>query len=351
MTLANGSSDGSVQRHRQVALAWFVRRHRANWCDDDERALQAWLAEDPRHGDAYQRCSEQWSAFDGMPADLVVSMRRNLKRDKAVLNVPAAVLTRRHFLRPGIALGGIAAVGGAGWLAWQHIQAQPMLVQALSTERGQQKSVPLPDGTMLRLDTATSVVVAYYRNRREVTVQDGQVVFDVQPDGRRPFDVLAGPVKVTVVGTRFSVRHIPSMPGEEGVRVAVEHGRVRVARAGRFAEELRGPDESVLLGAGQQLGSDRNGVFGTVMPTSPEGIASWQDQRVVFMDVPLDQALAELERYQSTGLFVRDPAAAALRLTGTFDPMSPNTLRVALPRALPVRLQADGSRTEIVLRN
>lgn len=67
-----------------------------------------------------------------------------------------------------------------------------------------------------------------------------------------------------------------------------------------------------------------------------------------FVDTPLGHALAELERYGSTGLVLRDPTVAALRLSGTFDPRDARTLRSVLPGALPVRLQEQDGTTEVL---
>lgn len=356
MTLVNPSpqddpEDGEARRQRQVALGWYVRRRDAAWTGDDEAGFQAWLTQDARHGAAYARCDQQWARLDGMPDDLMARMRRNLARDKALMaqlqSPPVVMASRRRFLQPAAALAGVALVGGVGWQLWQHAQAEPTLVQAFQTERGQQQNIRLPDGTALRLDTATRVEVAYYRQRREVRLIDGQAVFDVRADAARPFQVLAGPLRVTVVGTRFSVRHTPGLPGNEGVRVAVEHGKVRVAGADATVD---GPAD-VLLTAGEQVVGDSRGALGPVVAVPQDGIAAWQTQRVSFVDVPLGQALAELERYRSTGLLVRDPAVAALRLSGTFDPMNPATLRIALPRALPVQLsQTDSGQAEVLLR-
>lgn len=357
MTLVNRSPDDDHEDDdalRQAALGWFVRRRDTAWRSDDEVAFQTWLASDARHGAAYARCDRQWKRFDGMPDDLMVRMRRNLARDKALMETlqpsPAVAMpSRRRFLQPAAALAGVAMVGGVGVLTWRHLQAQPTWVQAFQTERGQQRSVRFPDGTALRLDTATRVEVAYYRQHREVRLVDGQAVFDVLADAARPFHVLAGSLRVTVVGTRFSVRHTPGLPGNDGVRVAVERGKVRVALADATA--VGGADRlaDVLLTAGEQVVGDAQGVLGPVAAVPSDGIAAWQNQRVSFVDAPLGQALAELERYRPTGLLVRDPAVAALRLSGTFDPMNPATLRIALPRVLPVRLQETaGDQAEVL---
>ncbi|QHE83637.1 FecR family protein [Hydrogenophaga sp. BPS33] len=366
MTVANVFSNSSTDgddplRLREAALGWFVRRRdTAAWGRDDEAAFQSWLASDVRHAPAYAQCGQQWERLDGMPDDLMARMRRNLVRDKALMETlqapaedarPMAVASRRRFLQPATALAGVALMAGVGLLTWRHQQAKPVWVQAFQTGRGEQRSVRLPDGSTLRLDTATRVAVSYYRGQREVRLFDGQALFDVQADAARPFHLWAGPLRVTVVGTRFSVRHTPDLPGNAGVRVAVEHGKVRVARPDAFGEGNTPRWPGVLLTAGEQVASDARGVLEPVAAVPSGGIAPWQNQRVSFVDVPLGQALAELERYRPSGLRVRDPAVAALRLSGTFDPLNPQTLRIALPRVLPVRLSDSGDgETEVLLR-
>ncbi|WP_249729027.1 FecR domain-containing protein [Acidovorax sp. CCYZU-2555] len=331
---------------RQDVLDWYVRRHGDGWGAGDETAFQAWLAADARHAQAYAQWAAHSQAIADLPADALAQLRRNLQRDKAA----AAPAPRRRFLRPALGIAaGLAIACGSGLLAWNHHQAQPVFAQAFSAPRGQQTEVSLPDGSRLRLDSTTRLAVTYYRQRREVQLLDGQAVFSVQGDAARPFHVLAGPVGVTVVGTRFAVRHTPGLPGNEGVRVSVEEGKVRVVRRdGTPGEALRDLPGAVYLRAGEQVAANAQGRLTPVAAVPGEGIALWRDSRISFVDTPLAQALAELERYGSTGLTVRDPAVAALRLSGTFDPTDAQTFRLALPSALPVRLKQGNGTTEVV---
>ncbi|MFT3803918.1 MAG: FecR domain-containing protein [Burkholderiaceae bacterium] len=337
---------------RQDVLDWFVRRQRDGWSAQDEAAFQAWLQADADHRRAYARWESHWKALDGIPADTVAHLRRNLQRDKEREDVgPArADVPRRRLLVPAFAAASVAALaGGTGLLAWNRRQAGPEFAQAFGTQRGQQIDAPLPDGSRLRLDTATRIEVAYYRQRREVRLLEGQAVFSVRGDSARPFHVLAGPVGVTVVGTRFSVRYTPHLPGNEGVQVAVEEGRVRVVRRDRRSADTLGDlPGAVFLAAGQQVRADAAGTLASTQAVPGQDIAPWRDSRISFVDTPLAQALAELERYGSTGLAVRDPAVAALRLSGTFDPRDVRTLRRVLPSALPVRLREANGTIEVL---
>uniref|UniRef100_UPI0028B1E1FA FecR family protein n=1 Tax=Comamonas sp. TaxID=34028 RepID=UPI0028B1E1FA len=202
--------------------------------------------------------------------------------------------------------------------------------------------------SQLRLDTATRLEVVYYRDRREVLLHEGQAVFSVQASAQRPFHVLSGPVGITVVGTRFSVRYTPGLAGSDGVRVAVEEGQVRVVRRdGAPGPALAQIAGAQTLGAGQQINADGQGRLGSLQPVAAEGFAPWREHRISFVNTPLSQALAEFERYGSTGLTISDPAVAALRLSGTFDPGDTPTLRKLLPHALPVRLQPVAGGLEI----
>jgi transmembrane sensor len=331
-----------ASRLRQDVLEWFVRRNREEWQAADEREFQAWLVADARHRAAYRQWESRWAALDAISPETVATWRSGFAGSKGAP-------TRRGFLKPAFAVAAAGMAVGGGFLGWRHLQAQPVFEQAFATPRGQQLDLPLPDGSRLRLDTATRIEIRLFRDRREVTLLDGQAVFAVQSDTGRPFDVLAGPLRVRVVGTRFAVRYTPGIAGAEGARVSVEEGKVHVMRkeAERNAEK-DAAKKGVFLAAGQQVESDALGALAAVSSVPGEGIAPWREHRLSFVDTPLSRALAELERYGNTGLVVKDPLVAALRLSGTFDPRDARTLRRALPSALPVRLKDAGRVAEIV---
>jgi len=254
--------------------------------------------------------------------------------------------------RKAVALGAYAlmALGSGAWF-WDYRHARPIYVQAFRTGRGEQSDVPLPDGTTLRLDTATRVEVAYYRQRRELTLLEGQIYLAVHHDANSPFQVRAGAVRVTVLGTRFAVRHTPGQPGADGVAVVVTEGRVSVEGAAGAAASR---PSTVILTAGQQVAGDRHGVLGPVRPVTAAQAAqfsSWQHYQLRFDNRRLDHVLAELARYGDWPLVIRDPRVAALRLTAVVDPRDVATFQRALPLSLPVRLvDLDGRRKELVLR-
>lgn len=353
------------ERLRSEALDWFVRQGHADFTAQEQAALQAWLDASEAHRQAFEQWQAPWQAAGRMPADLQALLQRNLAYDQAMEAASPAgarrgaaafqsggtaaadaarhpAPRRRGVLSACAAALATLAVSGSGWMAWQHWQAQPVFAQDFSTARGQLSEVTLPDGSRLQLDTATQLRVVYYRQRRDVALLQGQAVFAVQSDAARPFAVSAQSTRITVVGTRFSVRSTPGLPGGDGVHVAVEEGRVRVEQAGAQGAE------PLLLTPGQQVSTDVQGRLSPVSRVGAAGIAPWRQHRVRFDNLRLDQALAELARYRDMPLVIRDPGVAALRITGVFDPREPATFRRLLPAALPVRLVAlDGGLTEV----
>ncbi|MGJ7542032.1 FecR family protein [Variovorax sp. LT1R16] len=355
------------------AATWAARRR--NGLDaDGEAALQAWRDADPRHAAALEDMAATVGQLRQLPGDEIAALRRGLRQAAPTRGASAHGSARqprpalrgwRLGLGPLIAPAAVAvlvvAVVGGGWMGWARWQALPTFEQAFASERGQQTVVTLPDdparGSTLQLDTATRLEARLFRDRREVRLQDGQALFSVHADKERPFHVWAGNLHIVVVGTRFSVRHTASGLDAGRTVVAVEEGQVRVSRAASGDDErlddatrAEPSDAPVELAAGQMLVGDDAGHLGPVTRIAPAAIASWRSGRISFDHTPLAQALAEFERYRSTGLVIRDPAVARLPVGGSYSLQQFGRFAESLPLVLPVRLVPQGEVTEIVLR-
>lgn len=337
------------------AATWAARRR--NGLDAQGQAeFDAWLAAAPAHARALEEMQATLGQLRQMaPAD-IAELRRGFQP------APPAAERRRWRKRPGqgthrrswlahaAAALLVVVVAGAGWSGVERWRALPTFEQAFTTERGQQTVVTLPDadananGSTLQLDTSTRLQAQLFRDRREVQLQDGQALFTVHSDASRPFHVRAGNLRITVVGTKFSVRHTASGLDAGRTVVAVEQGHVRVARA-----DAAGAAPVELL-AGQMVAGDESGDIGAVAQIPPAAVAPWRAGRVSFDNTPLAQALAEFERYRSTGLVIKDPAVADLRVGGSYNVQQFARFVDSLALMLPVRLVAHGEQREIVLR-
>ncbi len=372
------------------AATWALRR-RNGLGTQGQADLQVWLDADPRHAAALDDMEAMLGDVGQLPDDDVAQLRAGLKPTRqqpaqnpqrpAIAPTPGGWLgnllagwgRRLNTLLPNAAAAVLAfALVGGSWMSWSHWQRQPVFEQAYATERGQLLKVTLPDaverlvatGSTLQLDTASRAQVSLYRDRREVHLQSGQAMFDVHSDPQRPFYVYAGALRITVVGTRFSVRHT-GMGLEAGQTVvAVEEGRVRVEKRQTGANDPDGSntvqdlgastaaqeDHSVELTAGQTVLADARGYIGPVATLAAHVIAPWREGRLSFDQTPLAQAIAEFERYGRTGLVVRDPAVATLPVGGSYSLQQWQRFAETLPQVLPVRLVRRGEVTEVVAR-
>ena len=348
-----------------AAATWAVRR--GNGLSSEDRAeLRAWLDADPRHGAALQDMAVTAGHVRRLPSDEVAALKRGLQADASLRHAAATKPPRQDLgrsrwrvrLGPLIAPAATAvlavAIVGAGWTEWDSWRSLPTFEQAFATGRGQQIAATLPDdparGSTVQLDTATRLDAQLFRNRREVHLQEGQALFSVHADQDRPFHVWAGKLHITVVGTRFSVRHTTSGLDAGRTVVSVEEGHVRVSRAGSDPADAASSEAPVELVAGQMVASDDTGAIGAVTQVPAASVGSWRTGRVSFDHTPLEQALAEFERYRSTGLIIKDPAVARLPVGGSYRIQQFGSFVDALPLMLPVRLVPHGEVMEIVLR-
>ncbi len=368
-----------------IMAATWVTRKRSGLSPEGEAELQAWLDADPRHPPAFEDMGTTFGDLQQLPDDDVTQLRAGLpERDALAQAVPlpgappatqpsckpmpantawhAVIASMQGLLRPLLPQATTAAVVVAmagGWMGWSLWQRQPVFEKAYATERGQQLQATLPDadalanaqGSTLQLDTATQAQVRLYRDRREVHLNTGQAMFVVHSDPQRPFHVYAGALRITVVGTRFSVRRTDTGVGAGQTVVAVEEGHVRVENdvAQRQAATPQHPPVApVELTAGQTVAADAQGHIGPVSTLAPQAIATWRQGRLSFNQTPLAQAIAEFERYGRTGLLVRDPVVAALPVGGSYSLQQWQRFAETLPLVLPVRLVRQGEATEVV---
>jgi transmembrane sensor len=242
---------------------------------------------------------------------------------------------RRQAIGTLLGLAGLASSAGMAWQLWRELV--PTWQTAHATPRGALARLPLPDGSTLTLDADSAVDVRLYGARREVRLHRGGAFFDVARDPDRPFVVLAGAARVTVLGTRFAVQAEP-----DGVEVSVESGRVAVE--GLTAVPHAAP---LVLTAGEAARVDNDSLARPLPARAAVPVAAWRDGWLELDHVPLGRVAHRLNRYR-TGAPVRvEPAAASLPVLARVDIARSERWLQGLPALLPVTVQrdADGGMT------
>ena len=113
----------------------------------------------------------------------------------------------------------------------------------LVTGAGERQSIELGDGSQILLEPSTKLQLAAVSGREiRLELEGGAVAASVVHVEDRPFTVVAGPIAVHVVGTKFRVE---LEPADGSIVVAVSEGRVSLSRSdGQPAPSTLGAGET-----------------------------------------------------------------------------------------------------------
>lgn len=174
-----------------------------------------------------------------------------------------------------------------GQLKYEAGQAadDAVVYNTLSTPRGGQYKIELPDGTLVWLNAASSLRFPTTFNKGERTVVlNGEGYFEVAHKNNMPFKVQLGSGVVEVLGTRFNVM---AYPNETIVRTTLLQGAVKVTHSAHSAR----------LVPGQQASWAADGSNITVSQTDGEEAVSWKEGYFQFNKAPLADVMRQLERW------------------------------------------------------
>jgi transmembrane sensor len=157
--------------------------------------------------------------------------------------------------------------------------------------------------------------------------------FEVEHDSDRPFVVRAGGAVVRDLGTRFVVR---AYGDSRQVEVAVTEGSVSLRADSMPA------DRAVALTHGQVGRLDPDGVARLERNRAAHTYLDWMDGQPIIRDLPLPQALAEIERWYEVELSIGDPRLATRRITTRIERSSLNETLAAIALALDAKIESRG---------
>jgi transmembrane sensor len=284
------------------AAEWVIRCGGYPLSPAERRALDRWLDEDPAHAAAFEQAEATWAELAGLraapgliTADLAAARHGKPRRTTHFPWGQVAAIAASLLLLAG---------GGAIWLG------NPVLALMADhrTAPGEIEHVTLADGSIVDLGPASAIATHFDGQERRLTLLAGQAYFTVAPmgaDEQRPFVVEAAHGTATALGTQFTV----DRQGDGAEVLVVEH-RVGVALT---------PTADVVLEQGQAVYYDQAHGLGVVRRADPEKATAWRRGRLMFDDVPLEQVVAELNRYRRGRIVVADRALAGRRVSGVFQ--------------------------------
>lgn len=347
--------------NRQIldeASAWFVD---FRVCDIDATArarFDQWLRRSPEHIRAYLEIAKTYvelpSARAGADLDveqLVTAARAEVTnvapftawrgapqlvggQDSAKAAAAMLRVSRAHrssHWRVGLAAS-VVLVFLAGVLsAWFW----PNRFSTYATQIGENRSITLGDGSTIDLNARSKVRIEFSRHLRNVELLEGQALFEVAHDVRRPFIVRSGPVMVRAVGTQFDVNR-----GRNGTTVTVIEGRVEVVKEGSTEPEQptrdhdqaeQAPSSEVtghkptLVSAGEQVTVTAR-VLTAPKRADVAAATAWAQHRLFFDGTRLDEVVDDFNRYNTRPLIIEDGRLNDFHVSGVYTSTDPASL-------------------------
>jgi len=331
------SRNGVNQRDPARAAAAWHAQFDDGMNEGERAAFAAWICKSPVHIAEFLRISaiqqelREFGAFEDLDLGaLMKEIPRNLEilvasaesgESARPTDPPRSKLATRL-----VALAAsMIAVLGLGWLiaqsGWKPL-AKLQSTAGYETGIGEQRSILLSDGSIAELNTRSRMLVRIDAVRRDITLSEGEALFRVAKDERRPFRVLIGATVVQAIGTEFTVRR-----DDDRAVVTVIDGRVSVGQS---------EGQKRLMSKGERIVLATSAVANTapVEHVSANSALAWTTRRLVFDDMPLESVAAEFNRYNTrqiriearlhdrgvTGVFnANDPDAFVAFLAGRED--------------------------------
>ncbi len=277
----------------EQARAWAIKLKTGRPTTEDVAAFRRWRARSVLHAQAWAQASQDWKTLGAIAQ---VFEERHPQR---VAKPPRQPMRRRFFLGAAASAFGTLAVAGIVrpplglWPSWSELDAD------YRTATGEQRDIQLASRVQVSLNTQTSISLR-------------------QTDGTPRIALIAGEAAVSTL-------HAPCEVSAEDARIVMSNGTVEVRRLATGQVRLRCTDGSaqlhhpartVALAARQQILYDRGqlGQLGEI--TSDD--TGWRQGVVVFDNLRLADAIAEINRYRSGRVVLMNDALANRRFSANF---------------------------------
>ncbi|MGC3979947.1 MAG: FecR domain-containing protein [Steroidobacteraceae bacterium] len=309
--------------NREQAVDWISRLDRG-LRPEERPELKAWLDADASRQGILLEYAELWDRMDVL-SELSELFPLEARQPAAWKNTDTWYLKPMTLAAVGVfvMLGALALYNRTSLVerAGTFMTATRDMSSSYQTAIGEQRSVVLPDKSVITLNTDTLVHVRYTGSDRLIELVQGEANFEVAKHDPRVFSVSVGESQFKAVGTAFNIR----VSTERGVALTVTEGRVKVlpntkaavknesqtALAGRATEILVDAGSAVALGEATQI-------VEMVTPDKMEAITSWKRGMIDINDQTLEQAILEVSRYSNLKFVIPEESVRQIPVSGYF---------------------------------
>ena len=193
----------------------------------------------------------------------------------------------------------------------QHVQIGELSPGAkmqlmVSTPRGGEYKVVLPDGTQVWLNAASSLKFpSSFANKATRSVElNGEAYFEVAKDKKHPFIVQTKQQETIVLGTHFNIN---SYDDEPASKTTLLEGAIRISNASEKITQTLKPGEQAML----QLGAI------SVNTVDADLSIDWKNGEFSFKNEDLQSIMRKISRWYNVEIAYHDDKITRRKFSGT----------------------------------
>jgi len=212
---------------------------------------------------------------------------------------------------------------------------------AIVADGNSKKQITLPDSSRVTLNLLARLEYDESFNSKERRVSlVGEAFFDVKKDSLKPFIIKTNNLETRVLGTAFNIE---SYEGEQQIRVALLRGKVSVQDQNALSSELY---------PGQMLVYNRSVGTVSIQPVTARHIGAWQEHKIIFNDVPLQDAISRLRLYHKLKIAI-DPTVsfAGMHVTGEYESNNAQQILQAILLVHDLTIKRNGETLYVTQKN
>ncbi|GAA0827402.1 FecR family protein [Marinomonas arenicola] len=297
-------------RALEEAAEWLLKLQDAPLSNLEQQTLLDWQQANTDNQAAWEKAQRLMHGMAQMPKDIA-----------------GPVLNRADDEGRRLAIGKLALLLAAGPTIWggsKLVESQQWSADYRTTKGGF-SSVTLPDGSTVKLNTATAFDIQFNPTHRLLTLREGEIEIVTAPVNSKqfgPFLVSTQEGELMPLGTRFTVRQ-----HQEMTHLVVIEGRVKAT------PKQATQRQNNIIEAGQEVSFSRYQLH-TRKALRPESTA-WLQRMLAVHNMPLSTFINEVSRYRH-GLLRVSPKLAELPISGSFPTTNTDTILTMLSHTYPL---------------
>lgn len=196
----------------------------------------------------------------------------------------------------------------------QAIDKETLVYNTLTIPYGKRFKIQLSDGTMVNLNSGTSLKypVKFIEGENRQVFLNGEAYFSVAKDAEHPFIVNANNINVRVLGTQFN---ISSYPEDELINTVLVEGAVSVYEK----ETPYNKETATKLEPGFNAAWVKNSNKFIIEEADIEMYTAWINGKVIFRYMTFENIIKKLERHYNVVIINNNESLNKERFAATFD--------------------------------